>query len=388
MFGRADWSISASNSPAADLPMATTATITATLIDAVPVTTSVSLALPPLGSYTVNLKSPTKSSQACLGSEQKTAWSCVSKVSLNLDVELVEENATVTLTYSAPEPPYRWGAQPPTFNGHPTVTVVTDKGDLAMGPAYYFQQIFDKIVVLQEEEFNLSMMKRSLTGAGDHNDHQVVDERDDGGEYEDYLLLEERDDAKATDVGSPKSTDKPWFCVWNETILEGFIFIAHNYTSTTDSETASPDMDSGAYPDPAAESSTAINAAQTTFPPPPEAAAFSSENSAGARPTPQATAWKHKRQDTSPPNYPKIVKLEERRLPHSGPPPYCQQMQMKDGTPSPLYDASNQKIIQYLNETEPDGPHKRRRSWFEILSTTGKRASSTNDGCQCQWKIE
>lgn len=395
IFDRADWSISASNPPAAEIPVTTavtaTTTATATLIDAVPVTSSVSLPTLPTGTFTVNLKLPTMSQQ-CLDSEQNNAWSCVSKVSLNLDVEVHAVNPTVGLSYSAPEPPYRWGAQPPTFHGNPTITVVKDKGDLSMGLAYFFQQSFDKIVVLKEDDFHLSPLKRSLIGAGDHNDHQLLEERDDEGEYD---VLEERDDNNWTDLGRfPKPADKPWFCFWNETILEGFIFITYN-TNTTDSEPASTNMDFGAYSSPAAESSTAswsiINTTQIAIPSPPEATSIISEISADTRPVPSAAARKHKRQDTSYPNYPKVVKLEERRNPYTDHPPYCQQMQMNDDfTHSPLYDGSGNTIIQHLNETEPDipdGPYKRRRSWFEILSTLGKRTSSTNNGCQCQWKI-
>lgn len=282
--------------------------------------------------------------------------------------------------------------------------VMKDKDDPSKGPAYFFQHSFDKIVILRDSEFHPGMLERSLTDAGEINDYGVLDERDDEGEHESYLVLEEREDegeyenyfvleeradANETDLRPfAKPTDKPWFCFWNGTILEAFIFVTH------DSNTTLPDAPAA---DPSVTSSTTqTGSSPSDIPAPPDAPVTSSGNddkySFGSYPTSvptTSTAWHHKRQDTSPPNYPKVVKLEERRNTQNGPPPYCQRMQiMNDGTPSPLPDSSGKPIIYNLTETEPvDGHYKKRRSWFEILSTMVKRDTSTKGECQCQWII-
>lgn len=253
-----------------------------------------------------------------------------------------------------------------------------DKDDLSMGPAYYFQHSFDKIVVLSEHEFDPQTSKRSLTGGREHGE---------------YLELEERGDANITDRGPSfaEPTDKAWFCFWNGTILEAFIF------TTLEANTTSAELD---FTGGASDSATAtIDATQTDSDPPSPPIGTSVDietiTSPPAYPTsfPSPSAsWRLKRQDTSPPNYPNLVKLEERRNTRIETQPYCQKMQiMNDGTPSPLPDESGKPIIRYLNETEPsipNGPYKSRRRWFEILSTLGKRDASPNVGCQCQWQIQ
>lgn len=292
-----------------------------------------------------------------------------------------------------------------------------DRDNLAMGPAFYFQQSFDKLVVLRDSDFHPYILKRSLTGAGEYNGYQDLEERGHDGEYEDYLVLEERDDkwededylvleergdAIPEDLADfAKPADKPWFCFWNGTILEGFIFVTLN---TTVSELVPMDTDTGASE---TATQTTISAppeapSSTSIPAPPEGTPITSFVYEDTMPTtpayptssPNASETRnHKRQVTSPPSkYPKVVKLEERRNTQIDiPTPYCQKMQiMNDGTPSPLSDHTGKLIIQYLNETEPEIPnglHKRRGSWFEILSTIGKRGTSADSGCQCQWQI-
>ncbi|MCJ1262946.1 hypothetical protein MMC22_002816 [Lobaria immixta] len=394
---------------------AVTATFTTTLIDAVPFTSSVSLPPLPTGSFTVKLDHPTNLSQTCLTDSEKSAWDCNSRASLELDVQFDAAHQTATVSHSTSHLYYRWGAQPPSFEGGSKIRLMKDKANPSMGPAYYFQQSFDKLVVLRETD----LLKRSLTGAEEYNGYQYLEERGHDGEYEDYLVLEERDDKWEdedylvleergdTTAMDPelfaRPGDRPWFCFWNGTILEGFIFVTLDSTNTTVSESVPTDMDFGTSETAsAAEPTVTANATQTEIPAPPEGTSITSfvnEDTIPASPayptssTKASETWNHKRQVTAPPpKYPKVVKLEERRNTQiSIPQPYCQKMQiMDDGTTSPLHDDNGKRIIQYLNETEPEilnGSHKRRRSWFEILSTLGKRATSADSGCQCQWQI-
>ncbi|MCJ1471203.1 hypothetical protein MMC07_009851 [Pseudocyphellaria aurata] len=359
---------------------AVTATTTTTLIDAVPFTSSVSL--PPLhtGVIVVNLSTPTNMSQSCLtDSEQQKAWDCSSKAKIYFNVDSAK--STASISYNPSGSSYRWGPQPPIFEGSSSIMVMKDKDDLSKGPAYYFQHNFDKIVVLKEHEFDPQMSKRSLA---------------DESEREEYLELEERGEANVTDrrPSFPEPADKAWFCFWNGTILEAFIFTA------LEANTTSPELD---YTGGASDSSLAAEAGDTAPvtqtdavpPPPPIGTSVDIETitSPPIYPTSfpsSSTAWRHKRRNITPPNYPILVKLEERRHTQIETPPYCQKMQiMNDGSPSPLPDESGQPNHYPLNETEPenpDGPFKTRRSWLEILSTIGKRDAPPNIGCQCQWQ--
>lgn len=301
---------------------------------------------------------------------------------MQMDVDFYGANPTASLSYSTPTPTiYQWGAQPPSFQGSSTVTLMRDKDDLSKGPAYFFQQSFDKIVVLKEHEFRPNMSKRSYSDAGEYHDYPELEERADEGEYRDYPMLEERDDPERRDPSRYTiPTDKPWFCFWNGTILEAFIFVTLNTTT---------DIDDPPAADPSV-TSTSINTIPTlSYPSPPT---IPTPNLPATIPPGSASpTWNHKRRDTLQTNYPKVVKFEERHNTQNDIKPYCQQMQiMNDGTPSPLTDASGNLIRQDLDETEPDDPdshYKRRRSWFEILSTLGKRDTTTNSGCQCQWEM-
>lgn len=284
-----------------------------------------------------------------------------------------EENFTASLSYASQDPYYRWGAQPPAFDGKSNVyTKMKDKDDLAKGPAYYFQKSFDKIVVLRENEFHPDMMKRSVNGAGEDQDCRVLEERGEGAVVDAGIFA--------------VPTAKPWFCFWNGTILEVFLFVTQNSTNTADT---------GAYYS-SGSSVTTETGDPSLIPAPPDAPSttpivnIDTTTIGLAYPTTTTSAWNHKRQDTSPPSFPNVMKFEERRN-TLNPTPYCQKMQiMNDGTPSPLPDSSGHPIIYYLNETEPDvsnSLHNRRRSWIEIFSSVSRRGTSANGGCQCQWQI-
>ena len=284
-----------------------------------------------------------------------------------------------------------------------------DKDDLSKGPAYFFSQIFDKVVILREDAFRPNRFQRSWTeeeeqkdfrvveARGDereYEDYQALEERDDEWGYEDYLMLEERDNVIRTDQGQfAKPTDKPWFCFWNGTILEAFIYVNLDSTNTT--------TDTDSIEDDSASTAMATNATQSgsnSPPSPPEALSTtpivdpdtisSPPAYQTSFPTTASGSWNHKRQNASPENYPKVVKLEEKRTPKGViPQPYCQKMQiMNDWTASPLPGPFGKPIIRQLNETFESGSLKRRRSWLKIFGTIGKRGTSASSGCQCQWQ--
>jgi hypothetical protein len=99
-----------------------------------------------------------------------------------------------------------------------------------------------------------------------------------------------------------------------------------------------------------------------------------------------------------PPIYPKVVKLEERRIRENeaANAPYCVQMQMLDnGHLGPVAGPDGKPIRVLLAETEghdtgPDdglGPgHKRRASWDDFLvEDVEGRDLNVEGGCKCEW---
>lgn len=222
--------------------------------------------------------------------------------------------------------PYRYGAQPPQFNGSSNVAIMQDIDEPNRGPAYFIQQPFDKLVILKETDFSVMNSKRWFNA-----------------EHE-YAELNERDDEEYA-----QASQKPWFCFWNGTLLEVFIFVSQDSVDSSTSTT--PGFPQGVPATPTAAFGLSIPSV----------------------PTPR-----HWPRRDMPSLYPKVVKLEERRNSANEITPYCQQMQiMDDGTASLVGEK------QELNETEPSATGIRRRGWLGRLSLN-KRDTGLK-GCQCNW---
>lgn len=271
---------------------------------------------------------------------------------------------------------YRYGAQPPQFQGDSPVNLfMSDKEEPNRGPAAFFQQSFDKVVILREGEFFASASKRWFTGRGEYQNHGVLNERGNAGEESEYA----------------KVTDKPWFCYWNETLLEGFIFVTQDHV--TDSTT----LDNYAPSIMATSTETIMSAPISTT----EYTATSTNRGLGVSSvdsevateyvaTTTAAAKEHwsKRQVVSSPSssprmYPKVVKIEERYNAANSASPYCQQMQiMNNGRASlfgPQYPLHETNPI-FASPTAPKG----RRGWWSAPNGLEKRSDSYT-GCECGW---
>jgi hypothetical protein len=160
--------------------------------------------------------------------------------------------------------------------------------------------------------------------------------------------------------GVANAGDKPWFCYWNNTLVEAFIYV--NQTSAAGAR--------------AAASSSAK----------PPSSASSSSTSPSASPS---SAW----EVPAPvflPYYPKVVKVEERRVTVGADPiqPYCVQHYITgDGTAQPYLGGNGQPVTIYLNETESAGaPAMLRRhavsdGFVELSEELTERQSSSTCGC-------
>ena len=327
--------------------------------------------LPPLptGTFAITLDEPTAVKNSCLtNNQQACAWDCATGARLNMAIQMAPSGPMVSLSYpQPPNPPIRYGAQPPQLQGELPLVLMGDRYASSKGPAYLFTQQYNKTVILHSTDLpgGLQNSKRSFLPRWFSQDN----------EYKDSAKMHRRDsdDSDWTDNSIAVPTDKPWYCYWPGTILEGFIYITEDSDSSDDNSEAS----SGA-------------AAVT-------AGSSSPSQTVGKRQAP-----------SSLPQYPKVVKIEERRNSINPIKPYCQQMQiLNTNMPGPLTDPGTGQLIQVqLEESEsivqhqfaqpgswgqaapsafpsfpatPTGPSSRRRALDR------RDSSGASSACQCEW---
>ena len=139
------------------------ATVTVTsIIDAEPVMSTPSNFPPlPTGLFVVPMKNPSVASNACLSEGPHSgAWACTDGPVVRL--KIVPRGTGLSLVYveSGLMPNvFRYGAQPPELTYPADVMIMNDKDDRSKGPAYFFQELYTKLVVLRPEEFE-PLLKR------------------------------------------------------------------------------------------------------------------------------------------------------------------------------------------------------------------------------------
>jgi hypothetical protein len=304
----------------------------------------------PTGTYQLPITTPSVAPSSCLDSQQRSAWSCsISPLIMPYQIKVspiggsnILSNNEISLSMgntSLTSMPY--GAQPPTLNRPQVLNLALDKYSISRGPAWYFETLlYDKIVVVPEGQL-------IAPSPGTKREAQQL--------RRDYKRGNQRKDV-------PQPGEMPWFCYWNSTLLEAFIYV-------NDSSTAAC----------AQPSSTVLPGASTTSAGSPSQATSGSGTSF-AQPAPFM------------PCYPNIVKIEERRISSEdgNPPPYCvQQYITGDGQARPFVDAKGHTVTIHLNETEPPipPPLARRSPSLDGLpgydSKLEERAATTS--CGCAW---
>ncbi|KAL3710742.1 hypothetical protein TMatcc_004538 [Talaromyces marneffei ATCC 18224] len=260
----------------------------------------------PTGSYQVPWI-VTNVSKFCVGtSNQMQSWSCqiTNPLPVNIQGSIMSSSITVQQP-SIQNGHFEYGAQLP-YDINPLqqhLDIMIDKEDPQLGPALFFQTLFNKLVIVQDSQDMRS--KRSL-GESATSGNGFVDEQNQNTKY-----------------------PKPWFCWWNQTQIETFIYInqtkdatGSGITSTTSSATQPPLI--------------------TTAP------------------SPTATAGSQKRdlrdlllRDNISGIYPRKVKVKEHRVNPNAPNAYCQQMQVNpDNSITPI---QGQRFN--INETAPSASH-------------------------------
>jgi hypothetical protein len=320
-----------------------------TTLDASPITTLPSgIPALPTGTFLLPITTPSIAPDSCLENPaQSGAWSCAipSGLPYQMTVSGIPgssslSNNEITLDLGNSTLGYLpYGAQPPVLNQAQVLSLARNVPDPERGPAWFFQTLYNKVVILPEGALTPLNTKRATNS---HGDDTVLD---------------------FVRKGVTQPGDRPWFCYWNGTLLEAFLYV---------NETSRAGARSSAHP---------TGAATATY------------SSATSSPTSTVPSPGQTVDPAFLPCYPKTVKLEERRLPLGSQPitPYCvQQYIAGDGSPHPYTNGTGEPIIIYLNETEPTvtSPMLARAAIFGGLeeeeggAPSERRSVST---CGCVW---
>jgi len=219
--------------------------------------------------------------------------------------------------------------------------LVNDSTYPGRGPAWFVQMPYDKLVILHETELLPSTGKRDSTS--------------------DFMGRK----------GVAQPGDSPWFCYWNATLLEVFLYV--NDTSIA-----------GNYPLGAAPSGSYRSSAPPTTSTYPSSVPTSSVYPSGI------SSFGPSANPELLPCYPKVLKLEERRVPIDGqnpPQPVCIQNYVNpDGTYQPKL-VGNKQITIYLNETTSPivAPMPGKRTYSVEERDIGLFERQSNSMCGCVW---
>lgn len=319
----------------------------------------------PTGTFRLPVTTPSVAPASCLvNSAQSSAWSCAIPPALPYEMTITNipasdnlSNIEIRLDYGNASVEYlAYGAQPPILTEHKVMRLVEDSNYPERGPAWFFQAPYNKVVILPESALTASPSTLKRSGKSKRRTPSEFLGR----------------------KGVAQPGQMPWVCYWNGTLLEAFIYA--NQTSNT----------SKYPPPPPPSSSSSISAEQT-----PTSTTNTYPSASSSSPFPSSTSDSGKDEDpTFKPCYPKVVKLEERRLPIADQniPPYCiQNVINADGSWQPLMDG-NLPVTIYLNESipaiaEPMAAFRTsHRSLHEQESSLATRQS--NAMCGCVWLVQ
>lgn len=368
------------------------------LYDASAIATPVSLA-PPTGTYALSMSTPQETQASCLTqADQQAAWTCnlagdMSAASIYVGVPPGGNESGAYIFYDSDDQHIYYGAQLSWMQSpFSKFITVSDNDNPNNGPAYYFSQFYDKLVVIPEDAIDLS--------ASSNNKNEKVKRQ--GIQLDQGWFQKKR---------TAQPGEKPWFCVWNNTFVEGFVYVQQPVAPSYSLSTASSDSTISSTPALTSSSagSTAVTSSSTTplmttttLTGATSTATFTGLASAAsvwashvmAQPTDSDSDSDHddkyhdKRQDDSSeqlPLYPYVVKIEERRVSGNTVLPYCQQYQiLDDGSYNWVPQADGSRTIVQLDESDPGyGAYQSAGLAGSTRKLREKRL--VPGGCHCQW---
>ena len=359
-------------------------------VDATPIPTPPNLPSLPTGTFSLPF-AVNESPGACFNdTTQAQAWKCTiaNQMSMSLTV--------VNLSFDTPNGPlygitvncnesatyennvFYYGEQAPSIPTQTTLQLVNDTLDPNRGPAWFKMLPYNKTVIVREDFLSVPNSQPSSAASDGSNSKRDAERRhsNDGvtGWGDGLSSAFGRKGANIAQVG-----EKPWVCTWPDTILELFIYpnqnssvykasLSSTYTHGTAMPTATPPMGSShMYPNGAIVTTAGV------------------ANTAPQQAAP--TQWPN-----MPPPYPRVVKMEERRMANS-PEATCVQYELKlFGTALkavPVLDTNGQPVQLTIAEAE-SGPPLVPQSKRDVPSADelfDKRDDSGLSKCGCLWMV-
>lgn len=302
-----------------------------TTFDATPFTTVPSgISSLPTGVFGLPITTPSIQEQDCImDTTQSVAWNCQIPPALPYQMNINRipsaselTNNEITLDFGNNTVDFLpYGAQPPVLTETQVLGLVTDSQNPDRGPAWFFQVPYNKVVILPDE---------ALAAPSSNSKRQNNGRRSRTGAF-----MERK--------GVAMPGDAPWFCYWNDTLLETFIYVdqisswgrAASSLSSSCTTTATPTRGYGG-----SATSTGSSSAQTSMA---QASSYSDSVASG---DPEFLGL-----------YPRVVKVEERRIPRGSQSisPYCKFCQHRPFRP---YIAINVSQVFSILSMELESPNQ------------------------------
>ncbi|KFY79734.1 hypothetical protein V498_08906, partial [Pseudogymnoascus sp. VKM F-4517 (FW-2822)] len=333
-------------------------TTVTTTVDATPLS-SLPTGLPtlPTGTFSLFMGSFDETQALCLeDNAQNPAWSCdmppasleVTINSLGLDAPKTGNHAFSLKLPEGATKGFSYGTQPPVFRPKNVMTLVSDYDDPHLGPAWFFQVNYDKIVILPEEA--LTAPAARVKRGDDVDDDDYTTATASPNPTTDIPTSTASAASTPTPSSSAPATNNlnggsgsnsgpwppppdsyprhnvvgagssPWFCYWNGTLLETFVYP----NATSQASEAWEAKYGGAATTATGYGKRTIEAAAVTAAGGGTTAATGTSSSGAAQ---TGTGTGTTAGLLAP--YPKVVKIEERRMPRGDyDQPYCIKMRI------------------------------------------------------------
>ncbi|KAF2673151.1 hypothetical protein BT63DRAFT_475702 [Microthyrium microscopicum] len=341
------------------------------MFDAAPIPTPTGLPPLPTGTFFFPLGAPGEQERRCIEpSRDSTAWSCgVTNQLLLIDFGK-ETNSRNPIAKIYPAPPAAgmndsilYGAQPPKITTTQRLVWVKDLRDEDRGPALHFQTTYDKIIIIEGDKFpSPELHLRSLDLKARNKRAESPVKRDYNGPPP--SMSSHSSPALHRFADSPG--EQPWYCFWNQTFIEGFIYIQQPIPGAETQEfTASRPSTESTYPTPYLSASPSSAPDQTSLSssimipdatPSPMVSARAILARTPAKPSsitlPPTVAPQPVPAPTDPPSrFPFLIKIEERRLPNPAFTPFCQRFRiLPNGVREPQTDEHGNKVVEIIKE--------------------------------------
>jgi hypothetical protein len=279
---------------------------------------------------------------------------------------------------------YLYGMQPPTIASPVQLQLVADASEQAYGPAWAFEVLYNKTVIIPEAWFAASTTSAAAAASSTSASEQRRD-----------LLDFQRKTAA-------QPGDTPWICFWNNTVLELFVYAGQNSSQTlplssSGSTTAAPSSTTPTSASTTTPTSTPYSASWTTLVDHSVSHKLNERQDVATTPTsssstPASTTNYYDTTASYPTTlsvYPRVVKMAERRL--SGSPsiqPYCQQYEIAEGGARPLLDSQNHPVVVMIDEEEPAyGASKLRAIRRYLQEVEAESSANAMSDCGCEWLV-